>query len=81
MDEDTSPFRFPVDIAHKDQPYIFERHKQLHKNEMPKKGMGIGLAIVKKILDLHQVSIQVSSEPGKGTAFWFVLPQVSRVGM
>jgi signal transduction histidine kinase len=40
--------------------------------------MGIGLAIVKKILELHQASIQVSSEPGKGAAFWFVLPVFTR---
>jgi signal transduction histidine kinase len=36
--------------------------------------MGIGLAIVKKILELHQSAIQVASELGKGTSFWFVLP-------
>ena len=70
-----------VGIAHEDQAYIFERYKQLHRNEMPKKGMGIGLAIVKKILELHQISIQVTSEPGKGTAFWFVLPIFSRVSV
>jgi signal transduction histidine kinase len=39
--------------------------------------MGIGLAIVKKILELHQVSILVSSEPGKGTTFNFELQFVS----
>jgi K+-sensing histidine kinase KdpD len=32
-------------------------------------GMGVGLAIVKKILDLHQVAIYVKSTPGKGTTF------------
>lgn len=63
-----------VGITREDQAYIFERYKQLHKDELPKKGMGIGLAIVKKILELHHASIQVSSEPGKGAAFWFVLP-------
>jgi signal transduction histidine kinase len=35
--------------------------------------MGIGLAIVKKILELHQAAINVSSEPGKGTTFIFEL--------
>lgn len=65
-----------IGIAHEDQAYIFERYKQLHKDELPKKGMGIGLAIVKKILELHQSSIHVTSSPGNGTAFWFVLPAV-----
>lgn len=63
-----------IGIAPEDQPYIFERYKQLQADELPKKGMGIGLAIVKKILDLHQASIQVSSSPGRGAAFSFVLP-------
>lgn len=67
-----------IGIAQEDQAYIFERYKQLHKDELPKKGMGIGLAIVKKILELHQSSIQVTSTPGNGAAFWFVLPVLSR---
>lgn len=70
-----------IGIAHEDQAYIFERYKQLHKDELPKKGMGIGLAIVKKILELHQATIQVTSEPGKGSTFWFVLPVFSRGGL
>jgi len=69
-----------IGIAPEDQAYIFERYKQLHQDELPPKGMGIGLAIVKKILELHQASIQVTSEPGKGATFWFVLPIFSRVG-
>jgi signal transduction histidine kinase len=67
-----------IGIAPEDQAYIFERYKQLPRQGLSQKGMGIGLAIVKKILELHQASIQVSSEPGKGTAFWFVLPVFTR---
>jgi signal transduction histidine kinase len=70
-----------IGIAPEDQAYIFERYKYLHKDGQPKKGMGIGLAIVKKILELHQSSIQVTSAAGKGAAFWFVLPAVARVGI
>ncbi|MDZ4669623.1 MAG: HAMP domain-containing sensor histidine kinase [Phototrophicales bacterium] len=40
-------------------------------------GMGIGLAIVRLILDRHQVQIFVESEVGKGSKFWFDLPIVS----
>lgn len=61
-------------IALEDQAYIFERYKQLDKDLSPKKGMGIGLAIVKKILELHHTSIDVMSEPGNGTTFSFVIP-------
>jgi signal transduction histidine kinase len=67
-----------VGIAPEDQSYIFERYKQLDKVQIPKKGMGIGLAIVKKILELHQCGIEVSSEPGKGTVFLFALPVAER---
>lgn len=60
-------------IASEDQSFIFDRYKQVHGSAFTK-GMGIGLAIVKKILELHQSAIQVTSELGKGTSFWFVLP-------
>jgi signal transduction histidine kinase len=63
-----------IGIAAEDQSFIFERYKQLTKEHTPQKGMGIGLAIVKKILELHQASIDVFSEPGKGTTFQFELP-------
>lgn len=63
-----------VGIAPEDQLYIFERYKQLDRALVPKKGMGIGLAIVKKILELHQCGIEVSSQPGEGTVFLFMLP-------
>jgi signal transduction histidine kinase len=63
-----------IGIAPEDQSYIFERYKQLITHDTLKKGMGIGLAIVKKILELHQTSIEVTSEQGKGTAFKFLLP-------
>ena len=70
-----------IGIAAEDQAYIFERYKQLGQQGLPQKGMGIGLAIVKKILELHQASIQVSSEPGKGAAFRFVLPVFARIAL
>lgn len=70
-----------VGIAPEDQTYIFERYKQLNKHDSPKKGMGIGLAIVKKILELHQIRIEVTSKQGKGTAFKFLLPLVEKLAM
>jgi signal transduction histidine kinase len=67
-----------IGIAPEDQAYIFDRYKQLQQQGLSQKGMGIGLAIVKKILELHQASIHVYSEPGRGAAFWFVLPVFTR---
>ncbi|WP_300600544.1 HAMP domain-containing sensor histidine kinase [Niabella sp.] len=63
-----------IGIAPEDQAYVFERYKQLGKETAPKKGMGIGLAIVKKILELHHTAIDMVSAPGKGTTFRFTMP-------
>jgi len=37
-------------------------------------GTGLGLSVVKSILDAHGSEIHVESEPGKGASFWFTLP-------
>jgi signal transduction histidine kinase len=40
-------------------------------------GAGLGLAIVREIVSAHGGSIDVSSEPGKGTSFAFTVPVAS----
>jgi signal transduction histidine kinase len=58
-----------------DLPRIFERtYRAGHDRYDPQHG-GLGLAIAKRILDLHGVPIEVRSDPGQGTCFRFVLPQ------
>ncbi len=37
-------------------------------------GMGIGLALVKMVMDAHHITIEFESVVGKGTTFYFVLP-------
>jgi PAS domain S-box-containing protein len=51
---------------------VFVIFKQLH-DKARYKGTGIGLAIVKKIIEGHGGSIWFTSEPGKGTAFHFTI--------
>jgi two-component system, NtrC family, sensor histidine kinase KinB len=53
-------------------PHVFERffHVPGHSQE---KGSGLGLSIVKEIIEAHGGKVGVSSEPGKGTRFTFTL--------
>jgi signal transduction histidine kinase len=65
-----------IGIPAEELTHIFERYKQIHPRPPQSKGMGIGLAIVKKILELHQTVIEVYSEPGRGTTFNFELQSI-----
>ncbi|HMK17349.1 MAG TPA: ATP-binding protein [Chitinophagaceae bacterium] len=59
-------------ISKKDLIKIFDRFYQVEGTE--DKGTGIGLALVKELVDLYGGQISVSSEPGKGTRFKVSLP-------
>ena len=57
------------------QQEIFERFKQTQITDASElKGAGLGLAICKKLIDLHHGTIGVRSEVGHGSSFWFRLP-------
>lgn len=45
------------------------------------KGTGLGLTVVKGIIEEHQGSIEVESEEGKGTSFTVLLPMSRRAGL
>jgi signal transduction histidine kinase/DNA-binding response OmpR family regulator len=51
-------------------PYIFDRFYQSKHNEYnTREGLGIGLALVKDLMELHQGKITLQSTLGKGTTF------------
>lgn len=55
------------------QKHIFEKFYQ-GDNSRQAEGNGLGLALVKRIIDLCQGTITVKSQPGEGAAFSVYLP-------
>lgn len=54
---------------------IFEEYVQLGNPERDQsKGLGLGLAICRRLSDLLQIPIGVRSRPGRGSVFWIDLP-------
>ena len=66
-----------IGIAPRHQAQIFDRFFQmdgtLRRNYG---GSGLGLALVKEIVEAHHGSVRVESEPGQGSAFTVRLPAV-----
>jgi signal transduction histidine kinase len=62
-------------IPEEDIPRIFERFYRVEKTRSRDMGgSGLGLSIVKHIIELHNSKITVQSKPGEGTEFRFGLP-------
>ena len=62
-------------IAEDEIQNIFERYYQVKRvSSENKQGTGLGLTIVKKILDIHNIKIEVKSELAKGTSFILTFP-------
>ncbi len=53
-------------------PHIFDRYYQTDGKHQAE-GTGIGLALVKSLADLHEATLTVESEEGKGSTFTFAL--------
>ncbi len=59
-------------------PYIWDRYYKVDKEHRRGViGSGLGLSIVKSILDAHNARYGVRSTPGKGSTFWFEINAVS----
>jgi len=66
-------------ISEEALPHIFDRfYKADQKDARDDGSMGLGLAIAKRILELHESEISVSSEERRGTRFHFDLPLQAR---
>jgi signal transduction histidine kinase len=65
--EDTGSGIAPADLAHVFRPYFTRR----------KGGSGLGLALVHRIVTEHGGTIDVASQPGRGSTFSIRLPSVA----
>jgi two-component system sensor histidine kinase CiaH len=54
-------------ISPRDLPHVFERFYRADASRSGGKGFGLGLSLAKKIADLHDASLNITSEPGKTT--------------
>ena len=67
-----------IGIAPEDQEHIFEEFRQVGQGAARTEGTGLGLALAKRLIDLHGGRIGVESEPGVGSTFTFTLPAGDR---
>jgi PAS domain S-box-containing protein len=64
-----------IGISEKDIERVFEPFVQVNRAAHPnQEGAGLGLAICKNLIELHQGRIEVSSKPQRGTTVRVILP-------
>ena len=63
-----------IGISEDNLGYIFDHFYQVVHHQATYEGSGIGLSLTKELVELHQGTIIVESQIGKGTSFQMVLP-------
>ena len=64
-----------IGMSKKEIERIFDRYETLENKAYNPKGIGIGLSLVKELVNLHHGDIRVDSEINKGAAFTIILPK------
>lgn len=64
-----------IGIAPNHYETIFRMFKRLHGRDKFGGGTGVGLALVKRIIERHGGTVWIDSTPGEGTTFYFTLPE------
>ena len=62
-----------MSIPPEDLPHIWDR---LYRGDRSRsqRGLGLGLSVVKAVVQAHKGSVEVSSQPGVGSRFTLILP-------
>jgi PAS domain S-box-containing protein len=63
-----------IGISSEDQKLLFQPYQRVGKDAHQYKGLGLGLTVVKQIIETHGGKIWVSSELGRGSTFGFTIP-------
>ena len=61
-------------ILEEDQAFLFNKYYRGQREREQLEGVGLGLSIVKNIVESHHGTVWVSSQVGKGSTFGFTLP-------
>ena len=61
-------------IAYEDQKRVFERFARAANSRRRSEGAGLGLSIVKAIVEAHGGNVRLQSQPQKGATFTIILP-------
>ena len=61
-------------ISIQDRETIFRRFIRLDEKEKAQFGVGLGLSVVKTIVESHGGRVGLEERPGGGSTFWFTLP-------
>jgi signal transduction histidine kinase len=68
-----------IGIAPDDQVRLFEKFYRVKRRDAPSvSGSGLGLSIVKSIVERHGGEVRVDSELNKGSTFYIILPLSER---
>jgi signal transduction histidine kinase len=61
-------------IPRAERENLFRRFVRLSASDAPQYGIGLGLSVVKAIVEEHGGEVGVDERPGGGSTFWFRLP-------
>jgi two-component system heavy metal sensor histidine kinase CusS len=67
-------------IESEDLPHLFDRYYRSQSARATGRGVGLGLAIVRRVVELHDGTVTIESTPGQGTRVRMTFPLPSRNG-